>query len=208
MMNKFMAIIDIFSIIILLFSITIHEVSHGYMAYYLGDSTAKDEGRLTLNPLAHLDLFGSIILPIFLILLFGVGFGYAKPVPINPYNFRDQKWGTLKVSIAGPLSNFSTALIFGLIIRFFALPQSLSVLFGIIVIFNFALGLFNLIPLYPLDGSHIFFALLPERWQNIKIFLQQYGLFILLLLIYIGINWIFTLANLLFLLVSGKPSPI
>jgi len=208
MIKKFMTIIDIFSIIILLFSITIHEVSHGYVAYYLGDSTAKDEGRLTLNPIKHLDLFGSIILPIFLILLFGVGFGYAKPVPINPYNFRDQKWGTLKVSVAGPFSNFLTALVFGLIIRFFTLPQTLFVLFSIIIIFNFALGLFNLIPLYPLDGSHILFSLLPERWQNIKIFLQQYGLFILLILIYVGINWVFTLANLLFFLVSGKPSPI
>jgi len=108
-----------FKLITLLFSVIIHELAHGYVAYSLGDPTAKYEGRLTLNPLKHLDPFGSVILPL---LLFVTGspflFGWAKPVPINPYNFKDQKYGEIKVSIAGPASNFLLAIIFGLFIRF------------------------------------------------------------------------------------------
>src|SRR5574343_425811 len=117
-------VITIFSLIVLLFSVIIHELAHGYVASSLGDPTAKYEGRLTLNPLKHLDPFGSIILPL---LLFIAGspvlFGWAKPVPVNPYNFRDKKWGEIKVSIAGPLSNISLAIVFGLILRF--LPASI-----------------------------------------------------------------------------------
>ena len=117
-------IITIFSLVILLFSVIIHELAHGYVAYSLGDPTAKYAGRLTLNPIKHLDLFGSIILP--LLLFFSHSpflFGWAKPVPVNPYNFSDKKYGEIKVSIAGPASNLSLAIIFGLILRF--LPYSI-----------------------------------------------------------------------------------
>ena len=111
--------ITIFSLVVLLFSVIIHELAHGSVAYSLGDPTAKYAGRLTLNPLKHLDLFGSIILPL---LLFIAGspflFGWAKPVPINPYNFTDKKYGEIKVSVAGPASNLSIAIVFGLILRF------------------------------------------------------------------------------------------
>ncbi|GAI25948.1 unnamed protein product [marine sediment metagenome] len=108
----------LFQIIVLLFSIVIHEVSHGTVANYLGDPTAKYAGRLTLNPLKHLDPIGSVIVPVFLILMTGTGIGWAKPVPINPRNFRDQKYGSLKVALAGPGANLGIALIFGLILIF------------------------------------------------------------------------------------------
>lgn len=197
--------ITIFSLIVLLFSMVIHEIAHGSIANWLGDSTAKDAGRLTLNPLKHLDLFGSIILPLFLILTFGRGFGWAKPVPINPYNFRDKKWGILKVSVAGPLMNFLIAVIFGLLIRFFPLPASVFILFSIIVIYNFLWGIFNLIPVPPLDGSWILFFFLPEKWRKAKVFLQQYGMVILIIFIFFGFNWVAKGAEILYYLVIGQP---
>lgn len=196
-----------FTLIILFFSIVIHEIAHGSVALSLGDPTAKNEGRLTLNPLKHIDPFGTLILPLILLLLtMGQGpiFGWAKPVPVNPYNFRDQKWGTLKVSVAGPLMNFLVALIFGLAIRFFVLPQSLITLFSIIVIYNFAWGIFNLIPLPPLDGSWILFTFLPEKFSNLKIFLQRYGFFILIFLIFFGLRWLFWGAQALYFLITGQ----
>src|SRR3989338_2951574 len=108
-------IITIFSLIVLLFSVIIHELAHGYVAHSLGDPTAKYQGRLTLNPLPHLDPFGSVILPLLLFISGSpVLIGWAKPVPINPYNFTDQKWGTLKVSLAGPATNITLAVFFGL----------------------------------------------------------------------------------------------
>ena len=114
----------IFVLIILLFSIVIHEVAHGSVAYSLGDPTAKNAGRLTLNPIPHIDPIGSILLPGVLILMSvalgggGIIFGWAKPVPINPYNFRDQKYGEVKVALAGPGANLLIALVFGLVLRF------------------------------------------------------------------------------------------
>jgi len=201
----------IFILVVLFFSIVIHEVAHGSVALSLGDPTAKEAGRLTLNPLRHIDPVGTIFLPlILLILTFGQGpiFGWAKPVPINPFNFHDQKWGTLKVSIAGPGTNFLIAIIFGLIIRFFTLPESLLILFSIIVVYNLAWGIFNLVPLPPLDGSWILSALLPERLSNIRFFLQQYGLFILLFFIFFGLRWVFLGAQILYYLITGQPFAI
>ncbi|MCX6718029.1 MAG: site-2 protease family protein, partial [Candidatus Staskawiczbacteria bacterium] len=152
-------IITIFSLVVLLFSVIIHELAHGWVAYSLGDPTAKYAGRLTLNPLKHLDPFGSVILPL---LLFIAGspflFGWAKPVSINPYNFRDQKYGEIKVSIAGPVSNLCLALFFGLILRFvpysiISINPGISIALGYIVAINLWLAVFNLIPIPPLDGS-------------------------------------------------------
>jgi len=190
--------IIIISLLVLLFSIVIHEVAHGSVAYSLGDSTAKDAGRLTLNPISHLDPIGSVMLPAFLIFLGGPVIGWAKPVPINPYNFKDQKWGDIKVSIAGSLANFSLALVFGLLVMFINLPESFLVVSLMVIFYNVVLGLFNLIPIPPLDGSHILFSLLGEKSFGIRRFLEQYGFFLLLLLIFIvpgGISWLFNLAN-------------
>ena len=200
-------LITIFTLVVLFFSIVIHEIAHGSVALHLGDSTAKEAGRLSLNPLKHIDPLGTILLP--LLLLFatqgrGPIIGWAKPVPVNPFNFRDQKWGTLKVSIAGPLTNFSLALLFGLIIRFFPLPEPALILFSIIVIYNFAWGIFNLIPIPPFDGSHIVFTFLGDRFLKLKMFLSQYGLFILIFFIFFGgLKFVFSAAYLLFYLISG-----
>ena len=203
-------IITIFSLIAFLFSVIIHELAHGYVAYSLGDATAKYEGRLSLNPLRHLDLFGSFILPLFLYISNSPFlFGWAKPVPINPYNFRDQKWGALKVAIAGPISNFSIAIVFGIIIRFCVYFQiyPLVELFGIVVYLNILLGLFNLIPIPPLDGSWILFRFFPYKWEGIKIMLQQYGFFILIIFIMSGgFDKFYSLINSLFFIFTGIPS--
>lgn len=130
---------------------------HGWMADRLGDPTAKKAGRLTLNPIPHIDIFGSILLP-FLLIASGAGFvfGWAKPVPYNPYNLRDAKYGPAKVAAAGPLGNFITALFFGFILRFFpiASPELIGLL-QIIVFINLLLMIFNLVPIPPLDGSKV-----------------------------------------------------
>ena len=208
------AAITIFSLIVLLFSVMIHELAHGYVAYSLGDPTAKYEGRLTLNPLKHLDPFGSVILPLLLLIATGGQgpiFGWAKPVPINPYNFKDQKWGTLKVSIAGPATNFAIAIIFGLFIRFLNFPQiaPLIQLLGIVVFYNFLWGIFNLVPIPPLDGSWILFRLMPRGLEKVKLFLQQYGLYILIFFIFFGgLTGLGILAQLFYNLITGISFPL
>ncbi|MEK7562110.1 MAG: site-2 protease family protein, partial [Patescibacteria group bacterium] len=135
-------------------------------------------------------------------------FGWAKPVPINPYNFKDQKWGTLKVAISGPATNFAIAIIFGLIIRFVNLPQTLPFveLLGIITIYNFLWGLFNLVPIPPLDGSWILFKFLPQKWIKARVFLHQYGLFVLIFFIFFGgLAGLNVLAQWMYSLVTGAP---
>lgn len=200
--------IAIVSIVILLFSIMIHEVAHGSAAYQLGDPTAKYAGRLSLNPIKHIDPFGTIMLPLILLVLTagnGPVFGWAKPVPINPFNFRDQKWGNLKVSIAGPSANLALALVFGLSIRFIPLPSAFATIFSLVVIYNLILAIFNLIPVPPLDGSHILFSFLPEKYRSFKLFLSQYGFAILVFIIFLGLPYLFRLALFLYYLISGEP---
>ncbi len=184
----------------------LHEIAHGSMALRLGDPTAKYAGRLTLNPIKHIDIFGTIILPLLLIVT-GSPFivGWAKPVPVNPFNLRDPKWGMLKVAIAGPSMNFLVAIIFGLIIRFIALPEVMSLLFSIIVFYNFAWGIFNLIPIPPFDGSHILFTFLPDRFNQLKFFLHQYGIFIFIFILFMGgLNLIFRGADILYHIVINQ----
>jgi len=200
--------LTIFILIVLLFSIIIHELAHGSVALYLGDPTAKVQGRLTLNPLKHLDPFGSVILPLLmLVITLGRGpvFGWAKPVPINPGNFRDQRWGSLKVAAAGPAVNFFVAIIFALLVRFLNLSDSFFIFFSIIAIYNFLWGIFNLLPFPPFDGSWILFSLLPEKWRGIRIFLQEYGLIIILFIIFFGLGLLTRAAEFLFFVVSGQP---
>src|SRR3989338_6814574 len=182
------AISFIFSVAVLIFSVIIHEISHGAVASHLGDQTAKNAGRLTLNPLRHIDFVGTIILPIFLILTTGKGIGWAKPVPVNPYNFRDKKYGSLKVAVAGPASNLLIALFFGLLIRFIFLldffPPALVHAASFIVSINILLAIFNLMPLPPLDGSHILFTFLPNSMRGVGMFLSRFGFLILIFLIF------------------------
>ena len=191
-----------FSLIILIFSVIIHEVSHGYAALFLGDRTAQDQGRLTLNPLKHIDPIGSIIFPALSMLLGGFVFGWAKPVPFNPYNLRNRKWGEAIVAIAGPASNFLIAIVFGLTLRFSAAlaASAAAGLLATIVIVNLMLGTFNLIPIPPLDGSRILFTLLPQKLEKIHRIFDRYGLIIIILLIFIlapiasiVTSWLFTL---------------
>jgi len=174
-------------------SIIIHEFSHGYSAYLLGDDTARLKGRLTLNPLKHLDPFGSVILPLILILT-NTGFviGWAKPVPYNPNNLRNGRKGNMIVAFAGIAANLFIALIFGLLIRFapmFGLPaytfdptllHPFYRIGTIIVMMNLVLALFNIIPIPPLDGSKILFSLIPAKFRYIENFLEKWGMFFLL----------------------------
>ncbi|MDO8600132.1 MAG: site-2 protease family protein [bacterium] len=213
------AIPTIFQIAILIFSVVIHEVSHGFVALLLGDPTAKHLGRLTLNPLKHLDPFGSVILPLLLVLAHSPFLiGWAKPVPYNPYNLKNpfsrfgsrNDWGPALVGMAGPLSNILIALVFGIGIRVLLVfgggslvTQNLAEIFGLIVLVNLVLAVFNFVPIPPLDGSKVLFALLPYQWRNIETFLQQYGFFLLLIFIFFFSQWLFPVVSLLFRIFSG-----
>lgn len=194
-----------FSIIVLLFSVVIHEVSHGWAALKLGDDTAEKMGRLTLNPIPHLDIFGSILLPLILIITHaGVIFGWAKPVPYNPLKLRKPGRDSALLALAGPAANFSLALVFGLLMRIgahsaFGLPF-LSFL-GIIVQINLILAIFNLLPIPPLDGSKILFYFFPS--PKLEIFLYQYSFIILLVFIMFGWSLIYPLVALFFYLFTG-----
>lgn len=197
---------SIFILFVVFFSMAVHELFHGLVAYRMGDPTAKLEGRLSLNPLRHIDPFGTILLPFFLWLItLGQGpiFAYAKPVPVNPFLFKDPRYGILKVALAGPLSNFLIGIFFALICRFLSPQSNLFFLFYLISIYNFLFALFNLLPFYPLDGFHILSQALPESFDFLKSFLFRYGFFILLLIIMAGAGFIFKFAQVLFSFFSG-----
>lgn len=208
----------IFKILILIFSVVIHEVSHGLAAYALGDNTAKWMGRLTLNPIKHVDLWGSLIIPAISFAIGGFMFGWAKPVPYNPYNLRNQKYGPALVGVAGPLSNIFIAVVFGLALRTMSIwvgaaqssgtiqiIQNFGEIFLFIVQINLLLAVFNLVPIPPLDGSKLLFALLPYRYKHIEAFLEQQGMILLILFIFFGFRIIFPIISLLFRIIVGQP---
>ncbi len=201
------AIDAIFYIAILIMSVVVHEVSHGFMAERYGDPTARHAGRLTLNPIKHLDMFGSILLPTLLVLSkAGFVFGWAKPVPYNPDNLSDRKWGEIAVASAGVLANFLIAIIFGLIIRFSLGSVDSTPFFFItstIVIVNLALGIFNLVPIPPLDGSKILFALLPLSMRNIVDVIEEYSLVILIFFVVFLSNILYPVLTFLFRVLTG-----
>jgi Zn-dependent protease len=175
------------------------------MAERLGDSTARYAGRLTVNPLAHIDWWGSILLP--LLLFFGTQgrfmFAYAKPVPYNPYNLKNQRWGPALVGLAGPLANLLLALSFALVLR--VVPGLvISPFLGIIVYANILLMVFNLVPIPPLDGSKILFTLLPDSLHHFKITLERYGFFILLFFVFFLFEIISPVIDFLFTLLVGQ----
>ena len=172
------------------FSLTVHEFFHAYIAYRFGDSTAKDMGRLTLNPLAHLDLFGTLMM-----FMSGFRFGWAKPVPVNPYNLRNPRVADFWISAAGPLSNLGLGFVFGMVFRLayagvITLPQPVVQFLLVGVMINVSLAFFNLIPLFPLDGSHILKSILPPEYEPKLVYLDRYGPFILIFLIVVGGFWL------------------
>lgn len=188
-------------------SVVIHEVSHGFVAYKFGDKTALYAGRLTLNPISHLDLWGSIILPAFLVLTSSPFLlGWAKPVPYNPNNLRNQKIGTAMVASAGILSNIFIAVFFGLILRFLvsesSLPNSTYIL-SMIVVVNLGLAIFNFVPIPPLDGSKILFSFLPRSFYPLISFIEQYALIFILIFIFFFSNILSPILGFLYSLITG-----
>lgn len=181
-----------------LFSIVVHEVSHGWMAYRLGDRTAKSLGRLTLNPFPHIDPIGTIILPLLMIVSGGPVFGWAKPVPFNPFQFNrdvDMKRGTMMVALAGPISNFTVAFaasfVFALAHRFLSgVPDFVYFPFlqlaQALIFINLILGSFNLIPIPPLDGSKVLMGLLPDTYLPRYLALERYGFILIVILLATG----------------------
>ena len=203
-MDTSFIVIIAFQLAVLLFSIMIHEVSHGAVALYLGDDTAKRLGRLTLNPLKHIDPVGSILLPLLLVLFNGpVIFGWAKPVPYNPYNLKNPKRAAAIIAAAGPLSNIVIAVIFSLLLYIPLLMGASTMLiaaFGFIILINLLLAIFNLVPIPPLDGSKLLFALLPNMSFKFQRFLEMYGFFFLILFIFLGLRYLFGFVLLVFAL--------
>lgn len=196
---------------VILLSLTIHEYAHGWVANKLGDRTAEQMGRLTLNPIAHLDVLGTI-------LMFVVGFGWAKPVPINPINFKDPKKGTLLVAIAGPLSNLATAIVAGLILSamipkmitgelvFTGAYAVIPVIIILALVYGIALAVFNMLPIPPLDGSRVLYAVLPQRELRVYRQFEPYGVLVLFGLFIFGsgvFKYIFYPVSLLSELFSG-----
>ena len=177
-------------VISFLVAITIHETAHAWMSYRLGDPTAKLQGRLSLNPLAHIDPVGTVLVPLFLIITRSpLIFGWAKPVQFDPYNLKNPRKDSATISLAGPLSNFSLAILLSIILRLllFNFPST-SFLINLLtytIDINIVLGLFNLIPIHPLDGGKIFIGLLPQdQAQEADVFLRRYGMIILLFLVF------------------------
>jgi Zn-dependent protease len=196
-----------FYIAILIMSVVIHEVMHGFAAEYFGDDTARHAGRLTLNPLKHLDPFGSVILPALLVLTQAPFlFGWARPVPYNPDNLSNKRWGTLAVASAGVLANLFIATVFGLILRFTIdvdLPAGFYFITSMIVITNLALAIFNLVPIPPLDGSKILFSLLPGSFYKVLIFLEEYAFILLLVFIIYLADYLYPIMAFLYHLITG-----
>jgi Zn-dependent protease len=167
-------------IFILLYSIILHEISHGYVAYKLGDPTAKYEGRLTLNPLSHIDPLGTIILPALTFLVSHFIFGWAKPVPYNPYNLKNPERDSILIALAGPLTNILLALFFVFLIKMNIFSNFQEVfLYGLRI--NLVLAFFNLLPIPPLDGSKVFLAKIPFEVYH---YLEIYGFLFVLIFIY------------------------
>lgn len=200
------------SLIILLFSIILHECAHGLAAEHHGDPTARQAGRITLNPIPHLDPIGSILLPFIMIMmsLFGAPgfiFGWAKPVPINPYNLNDPKRDMMWIGLAGPATNFGIAFLLALLFRLFAFPASLAAIilfYGVTI--NLLLAIFNLIPIPPLDGSRILTGILPEEYSYRLSRIEPFGFIILIILLISGIfNFIFMGVLKLSILLTGMP---
>ncbi|HEY4475440.1 MAG TPA: site-2 protease family protein [Candidatus Paceibacterota bacterium] len=204
------SLVIIFELAVLIFSVMVHEISHGAVALRLGDPTAKNAGRLTLNPLRHIDPMGSILLPLLMFALGGPIFGWAKPVPVNPLNVKNPKRGLGIIGAAGPISNLILAAAFGILLRLLALWSGAGAflaagdLVRLIILINIALAVFNLLPIPPLDGSNILFSILPPRYLNLQRILMAYGFYILLFLIlFNGLRFLIPVIEFLYKIIAG-----
>lgn len=177
----------LFYFIIVVPSAIFHEYAHALAAKKLGDTTAEDMGRLTLNPIVHIDLFGTILLPVLLMLGSGGNFmfAYAKPVPYDPMNLSNRKWGPALVGVAGPLSNILLALVFAVLLRIVHFGEGMALFLAMIVVVNIGLAVFNLLPIPPLDGSKLLYALFPHNARLQEVF-DRYGMFLLLMFVFFG----------------------
>ncbi len=180
----------LFWILAFAIAISVHEAAHAWMADRLGDPTARLNGRMTLNPIAHADLYGTVLIPLFLMFIGSpFVFGWAKPVPVDPFNLKDPKKDSAIISFAGPLANILLAVLLSLILRIIITPFSpvvyYSQLFFVLIKFNIVIAVFNLIPVHPLDGGKILVGLLSdESGKKVDLFLNQYGTILLLMLIF------------------------
>ena len=177
-------------LLIIIGSVVLHELSHGIVAYWLGDRTAKEAGRLTLNPIKHIDPFMSILVPVVLYILRAPVFGGAKPVPINTRNLKWREWGMALVALAGPFTNFLIALLSFLIGHFTGFlygtgGEVVNFIFTELVLVNLGFMIFNLIPIPPLDGSRVLYAIAPDRFREILIQIERYGIFIVYIMIFL-----------------------
>lgn len=189
----------IISLGVILVSMTLHEAMHGFMAYFLGDDTAKMQGRLTLNPLKHIDPFLTIILPVFLAAMGGPVFGGAKPVPFNPSRVKYEEWGAALVALAGPLTNFVIAFLgFGIAtlmgdnVLSFGASTTLGLILTLLVQVNLGFFIFNMIPIPPLDGSRILYALAPEFIRRGMEALEQLGVMLIFAIVLLANSLIVT----------------
>lgn len=189
----------------ILFSLTVHEYFHAWTALKFGDTTARDMGRLTLNPLAHLDLLGTIMM-----FASSFRFGWAKPVPVNPFNLRNPRVADFWIAAAGPISNFALAFLFGTLFRLVSpgsVPEGVYLFLYFAVMINISLACFNLIPLFPLDGSHILRNILPESFGPALDKFETVSPFILIILIFAGGFWIILgpMIKFFFFIFAGVP---
>jgi Zn-dependent protease len=175
----------------LVLGLTLHEFAHAWVGHYLGDTTARDHGRLTLNPIAHIDPFATLALPILLMLVGSpVIFAAAKPVPFNPWAVRGGKWGAALVGVAGPLTNLVIALFFALWYRVLPFSPMSSLFFGAIIVVNVGLFVFNMIPFPPLDGSRLLYAVAPAGVRDVMDRIERSGFVVLLLIMLVGYQFI------------------
>jgi Zn-dependent protease len=198
--------LTIISIVILIFSVIIHEVAHGYMALWFGDETAMREGRLTLNPIKHIDPVGSILFPL-LTSLAGFTFGWAKPVPYNPYNLKNRRIGELMIALAGPASNLLLAIVFGLIIRFVwsdtQIIGNFVQILSYIVVINLVLAVFNLIPIPPLDGSKVLYFFLKNQYGRFRYMLESYAPVFLFIVVFFVWKLVAPIVSIVFRFITG-----